>query len=264
MPVCQSAPILNRHVPNAPWLGARFGALPGVAPLDPDDWIWVLDSYSGQMNERERLLATSPDLVLGQLAGAEAAVAELFDTVLERLDARPDFHRERGAMMHCPDGRCVPLDRTQPLATLGRLVQEDLCVLQKPEGADEHVLTAAVLCFPAQWTLAQKLGHPLVRIHRPVAPYDEGVAQRVQRLFDGIQPGRPLWRANLHPAIRPDLFAPKREEDERPPLGADAQYRRSERQCLVRLPESRAVVFSIHTMMLRQRDLAGDGGPGGV
>lgn len=258
MPVNQPTPILNRVVPAAPWLGARFGSLPGVAPLDPDDWIWVLDSYHGQMNERERLLATRHDEVLAERPGSSAAVAELFRTVLDALDRHPAFERE-GTMMHCPDGRLVPLDPNQPLATLGRLVQEDLCLLEKPEGAGEHVLTAAVLCFPAHWTLAEKLGRPLSRLHDPVAVYDADVARRVQRLCDGLQPGRPLWRANFNRALRPTLFAPATEREGTPPAGPEAPYRRSERQCLLRLPETRAIVFSIHTVMMRRQDL-----PGGV
>jgi hypothetical protein len=37
-------------------------------------------------------------------------------------------------------------------------------------------LTAAILCFPASWTLAEKLGRPLGAIHGPVAGYDPGMA----------------------------------------------------------------------------------------
>jgi hypothetical protein len=51
---------------------------------------------------------------------------------------------------------------------------------------DEHVLTAAVLCFPASWHLADKIGRPLTTIHVPVKVYDETLARRVQRLFDGV------------------------------------------------------------------------------
>ena len=93
-----------------------------------------------------------------------------------------------------PDGVRVPLDRADPMATLGHLVQEDLCLMEKR--GQQHVLTAAVLCFPASWRLADKIGRPLTAIHAPVAEYDDALARRVQRLFDGVQPGRPLWRFN--------------------------------------------------------------------
>ncbi len=53
-----------------------------------------------------------------------------------------------------PDGVEVRLDSRFPLVTLGRLVQEDLCLMEKQ--GEESVLTGAILCFPASWTLGQK------------------------------------------------------------------------------------------------------------
>ena len=118
---------------------------------------------------------------------------------------------------------------------------------------DEHVLTAAVLCFPASWTLAEKAGQPLSRIHRPVGAYDVGVAQRVQRLFDGVQSGKPIWRNNYLHYNDPELYQPLSETDpaRKEPWPAHAPYTRAERQCIVRLPETGAVLFSIHTYVAR-------------
>ena len=64
----------------------------------------------------------------------------------------------------------VAIDRGDPMGTLGHLVQEDLCLMEKR--GEEHVLTAAVLCFPASWRLADKIGRPLEAIHVPVPEYD--------------------------------------------------------------------------------------------
>ena len=88
-------------------------------------------------------------------------------------------------------------------------------------------------------------------IHIPVPQYDEGIARRVQRLFDGVQVGRPLWRANSLWHGFPDLHQPKSESLPRRSYGPDAPYFRSERQVIMRLPETRAVVFSIHTFVTR-------------
>ena len=154
-----------------------------------------------------------------------------------------------------PDGAVVPLDRAAPLLTLGRLVQEDLCILEAEGGA--HVLTGAILCFPASWTLAEKIGRPLLAIHAPVAAYDAEIARRVQRMFDAIRPDRPLWRGNSLLYDDATLHQPRREGEHRPAPVART-YVRSERQCFVRLPETRAVVFSIHTYVLRRSDLSPD------
>lgn len=224
--------------------------LPGIQPLALDDWLIRDDAFAGQMAYRERLLAERRDVVLAMSETAREAALELLDLVLERAYPRA------GDRVTRPDGVSVEIDRNDPMGTLGRLVQEDFCLLQKPEGAAEHVLTAAVLCFPASWTLAEKFMRPLIRIHVPVPEYDDNIAARVQRLFDGVQPERPLWRFNRLWYDDPDLHQPRREADKRPHRRAAAvKFLRSERQSLLRLPKTRAVVFAIHTFVLARADV---------
>jgi dimethylamine monooxygenase subunit A len=195
-----------------------------------------------------------PDLVHALLPRAEPAAAELYAAVLARLAGVPGY--EVGAeSVTRPDGVVVPLDEGKPLLTLGRLVQEDLCLLEA-EG-DEHILSGAILCFPASWTLAQKIGRPLSTIHVPVPVYDEGITRRVQRMFDAIRPAQPLWRANALLYDDPTLFQPRLEgQQRRRPV--EKTYLRSERQCLLRLPQSNAVVFTIHTFVVRRSTLGAE------
>ncbi len=142
------------------------------------------------------------------------------------------------------------------MGTLARLVQEDLCLMQRR--GDEHVLAGAALCFPASWTLTEKLGRPMVSIHLPVEEYDATLARRVQRLLDGVRDGAPLWRSNALWYDDPALYQPRAENAPRPetPVAASFGYLRSERQCLVRLPQSNAVAFSIHTYVLARENVA--------
>ena len=230
-------------------------ALPGVAPLSSACWLQVDDAFAAQMAERARLIATKPDAVLAALPCAGLAVAELMDHVLSWL-ATHGAGYEVGADAVCrPDGLRVTLDRSSPramLATLGHLVQEDLCLLEKDDRTGEHVLNAAVLCFPASWRLSDKVGRPLSVIHVPVSSYDENIARRVQRLFDGVQPGRPLWRFNRLKYGTPDLHQPVPRAQ--PDDGAALGYLRAERQSVLRLPQSQACVFSIHTYVVRAAD----------
>jgi len=115
-----------------------------------------------------------------------------------------------------------------------------------------------VLCFPASWTLSEKFMQPLIGIHDTVDDYDEGIARRVQRLFDGVQVGRPLWRFNALWYADASLHQPHSVDDRRKQVDdATAPYFRSERQCIIRLPKTRAVVFSIHTYMLARASLDG-------
>ncbi|MGI3171427.1 heme-dependent oxidative N-demethylase family protein [Pseudooceanicola sp. C21-150M6] len=238
-------PILQSHIPY----DTTELRLPGTRPLGTENWLLRDDAFAAQMALRDRLIAQSRERVIGLLPEGQAAALELLDTVLRHLGADAGYIVLAEAVRR-PDGVMVTLDRSDPLGTLGRLVQSDFCLLEKTEGQAEHVLTGAVLCFPAGWTLAEKLGRPLIRIHKPVPAYDETLAKRVQRLFDGVQVGRPLWRFNHLGYVDPALFQPRREGENKYGAKREHRYIRSERQTMLRLPETGAVVFGIHTFVV--------------
>jgi hypothetical protein len=221
--------------------------------MDPATWLVVDDAFAGQMVLRERLIDERRDDVHALLPEARPAAQECLDAVLAFLK-RGDSYEVGGQVVTRPDGARVEIDRQEPLLTLGRLLQEDICVMLPGEG--EHLLGGAILCFPALWTLSEKIGRPLLRIHKPVESYHDGVARRVQRLFDGIRPDRPMWRANAHLKDSPALFTPKLEGASDPTKGANPPFLRSERQTLMRLPETGAVIFSIHTWMVAVENLS--------
>lgn len=190
-------------------------------------------------------------------ATARAAAEELLGLVLAHLDGVPGYAREAGVVRR-PDGVAVPTGGP-PLVVAGRLVQEDLLVLEKPAGEAEHRLTAAVVCFPSNWTLAEKLGMPLGRIHRPVPAYDDAVATRVQRLFDAVRPEAPLMRANLIPCAGPELHNPRPEFAPHGPGPGEVRFVRVERQTVLRLPATGAAAFSIHVYQVPLAAISGSG-----
>ncbi len=275
------------HVPVAPFAAPRTAVAPGIQPLDPADWIHLDDDFAGQMALRDDLILNRPHWATAMTPEGEAPAAELLEALSAHLATLPGYARERmpqptaaGAnppsdpapedarppapapspdpahsteALRRPDGALVPLEGP-PIATAGRLSQDDLLVMLKPEGAAEHVLVAGVLCFPAHWTLSEKIGRPLLRIHRPVPEYPGDLAARVQRLFDGVKPGHPLWRANWHFAASPDIVTPMHEAEKtaafasRLAPGEDA-WLRVERQTVLRLPRTGAVVFGVRTLI---------------
>jgi hypothetical protein len=240
-------PILHERLPVAPWMAAHTLRLPGTGPIDPADWLQRDEVFAEQMAYRDRLIALRPGEVHGLLPGAEPAAEELLSAVLAHLDGAPGYLRA-GRTIRRPDGVEVALDGP-PLVVAGRLAQEDFCLMEKPDGAAEHRLTGAILCFPSNWTLSEKLGRGLARIHLPVGVYDDAMARRVQRMFDLLRPEAPLMRANLLVYGAHDLYNPRREFDRHRPAPDEARFIRVERQVLTRLPRTRAVVFSIHTYM---------------
>ncbi len=249
----QDEPVFQSRLPFLPWMDPRTARLPGILPVEGDNWLAVDDAFAGQMALRDRLIGEAELRVHALLPEGRPAADELYARVLDRLTRTPGYAVGPTAVLR-PDGVEVPLGPAMPLRTLGRLVQEDLCLLEAGEGG-EHRLTGAILCFPASWTLAQKLGRGLLGIHEPVPPYDEGLARRVQRLFDAIRPEQPLWRMNYLTYDDWALHQPRREGEKRPrPEGHF--FVRCERQCLLRLPETRAVVFSIHTYVVKADTLS--------
>ena len=204
--------IVQSRLPFAPWMSPVTARLPGVQPV-VGPWLAVDDAYAGQMARRDQLIARVPQDVLTTLPEGQEAAAELYAMLLDLLRQMPGF-RIGTVEAERPDGQVVALDAGDPLRTLGRLVQEDLCLLQKQ--GDEHVLTGAVLCFPASWSL---------------------------------RPDQPLWRMNALVYANPELHQPRREEDPRSDRRG-GQFLRAERQTLLRLPLTGAVLFAIHTYVV--------------
>lgn len=247
----QDTAILQDRLPLFPWANPATRRLPGIQPVEGRDWLRVDEAYAGQMALRDRLIAGQPDIVHATLPQARPAAEELYATVLDWLRQEPGFtlsatHATR------PDGVTVPLDTAQPLLTLGRLIQQDLCLMES--NGIEYDLTAAILCFPASWTLAQKIGRPMTGIHQPVEIYDEALAARVHRLLSAIRPEQALWRMNFFTYDDFMLHHPRVEGDWRKqPTGKS--YVRCERQTLLRLPKTQAVLFAIHTIVVDANQL---------
>jgi hypothetical protein len=250
-------PILQTSLSFAPWMDARTRGLPGVVPFALADWLEVDNAYGAQMALRERLLSETQDQVHALAPCAQAAAVELYEMILALLPGL-GFDLQSDVAIY-PDGRAVSLDRAAPLVTLGRLVQADLCLLQPdPDatGQGEHVLTGGVLCFPSGWRLREKFMRAMMRIHDPVEIYTDELGRRVQRLMDGVQPGRGLMRGTASHSDAP--LADPRSEYEYDHGSAAPQFIRVERQGLVRLPHTRAVVFSIHTQIVRPEALSAE------
>ena len=245
--------ICQDSLPVKPWMEEKTRRLPGLHPIAPGDWLRMDEAYGPQMAYRDELLAGHRDAVFRMSETALPAAQELLDRVLQEISGTPGYVISP-EKVRCPDGRVVALDRSQPLVAAARLVQEDLVLMEKHE--TEHILTGAVLCFPASWSLEEKFGGTLTMIHVPVSPYTEDIGARVQRLFDFIKPELPMWRANYLVYSNPDLFQPRREDNRRSLDPDGPKWVRVERQCLVKLPVSGAVVFSIHTYVVPMATLS--------
>ncbi len=241
-------PWLLDHAPHTPFLEPRTARPPGLAPLGELPLALAGPDFAAQMAERERLLAAARDTcIAARPEGAEPA-RELLGHVIAAMDGREGFALEAGRWRR-PDGARVAPDADDPLASLGAMTAEDWCLLSPDPAAGEYRLLAAVLCFPSRWSLAEKLGRPLTAIHAPVPDYDAALARRVNRVFEGLRAGRPVWRVNwlVHPTAELHLPLGEGEKAAPRPARAERLYLRVERQTLTRLPGTGAVAFGIRT-----------------
>jgi hypothetical protein len=236
-------------MPPYSFLDGPYRLAMGLHALAEPDWLDLGSDAAHQMAERRRLLAERPAEVLAALPESVPAQRELFALVLEHLAQRyPDrWRRDGAALVDLASGERIPPDPAEPLMTLGGMVQEDFCLMQA--GAAGYRLTAAVLCFPTHWRLADKLGRPLDTIHAPVPGFDVRLGRPVDRFFAALQVDRPVWRANWSIVDTPELFRPPELRRRRRAIAAaqagEQLWLRVERQTLRRLPGCGAVVFGI-------------------
>lgn len=235
--------ILQEKLPFTPWAEPALARLPGMRPVE-GNWLIVDEAYATQMAYRARLLEARRAEVLMLDPGARDAASEMLELVLAALPE--GFVRDRD-VVGCPDGRTIVPDAERPLESVAALIQEDVLLLQKCDGA--YVLTGGLLCFPAAWTLSEKFMRPLSAIHHPVPSYAP-VAERVDRMFDRVRAGQPLWRANALMYHDAELHQPHSETMPRVPPKGVPRYLRSERQTILRLPRTGALAFVVHTYVV--------------
>lgn len=241
----------------------------GLRPLAPADWLWLDDRYDAEVALRHKLLDQRRDEVFQACPEAQVASTEVLELVLAFLEK---YHKERfqqiqGEKILVPGQTPSGMASTSlhPLELAGRMVQEDLCVMQAvPEDdkdAGEYRLTAAALCFPTRWNLREKIGQPMSEIHDPVPGYREQINAPVNQFMHRLTTEKSMWRVNWSLNEDPALFQPGGHGslEATPHLtfenaGAEV-FLRLERQTLRRLPKTSAILFTIRILQCPLEDL---------
>lgn len=243
--------VMQDRLAYAPWLHPVGRRLPGTQALAWRDWLVWDRASAAQIRLKLGLLRARGAEVLQLVPDAgqaeQAAALEALETV------RAWLSQYRPGAVGVPAlslSSSTPASASDCLRALAALVPEDMCLLL-PDSSGAWRLQAALLGFPASWRLADKIGRPMSAIHDSVGSYTAGMDARVGRMFELLSPDRPVWRANALLYAHPDLFQPHRVETEAP----RGQFLRSERQSLIKLPRSGAVLFSIHTTVIPEAAL---------
>ena len=206
--------------------GDRFRFEFGVRTAE-FEWFQLPSDASDRLEERQSLIAASPDRHLPWSAEADPLLDEvcsLFppsDTVGSGLQGG---------------------DRAKALASRW----EPDFVLMRGSPSGFHMVGACV-CDPSWWDPADKLGKPLEAIHSPVPTLNTALGDRIRIFLERLPVGPTLVRENwglaavpdrnLHPALdRPRLDATSR---------VSTTWIRVEHQAFRALPKSGGVAFLI-------------------
>ena len=220
-------PIPDEILPQV--IGENFRHRLGTFPVEITNWLPRDAETDLTIALKKKLLASRRDEVVGFKVGGEAVAQE--------------------AALLVSQWAGVELSSTgiNALVEASSLVADDLAVLQPVKSADGNeklLLTAAVVCCPSRWTLAEKIGHDMLAVHAPVAKYAEHVGAAVDNYFQRITVEKPVWRSNWIIQDHPALFQPVIPPG---PLLENPQdlWIRMERQTLRRLPETGGILFTI-------------------
>ncbi len=233
------------HAPSSP---AKPFVI-GLKPLPDDDFLIVDEDLPSYLHEKRELYARSFDEVFMAKESTLDAQRTVLGTILDCL------RKHHGQQFRITDTDvrlakdnsllCAPDEWSQtPLAGAALCVQDDLVLMQNsPQGWH---LAAASLCFPSSWNLAQKFGKPMREIHHPV-PLSPIMANRIDRIFDNLKPGTPVWRANWSLESDGELRQERPEKlrgENYDKLSGEIWFR-SEYQTLHKLADFNHILFTI-------------------
>ncbi len=208
----------------------------GARPLDISQWVSSVDAdWSATLEMKRNLLRERPAEVVACMEGAEEACEEAAAGVLSSMGISP--------------GHGSGLDA---LVDAALFIADDICVLT-PDDRGVPRLSAAVLCSPNRWRLAEKIGGTMSDIHGPVARYADDLASPVNAMLMRLSAEKPIWRINWGIANHPSLFQP-----DIPPVTPDMDpadmWFRVEWQTLRRMPVTGAILFTIRTYVEKLSD----------
>lgn len=211
---------------HTPWAEAAPDFAIGLRPIAPEAW---LEGGGADPARKDGLLLTEPANVWGETEVSRPAQAEVLRLIETATGGEGD--------------PALP-----PLWSAARLVADDLCLMEKRDGAWR--LAALSLCSPTFFTAGEALGKSLAELHGPVPGFGTRFLVRLERIFDALRQDMILERRNWTLVNSPDLYLPRSAEVKAqaatitPAEAAAALFLRVERQTVRTLP-SGGVLFTI-------------------
>lgn len=234
---------------------------------DEEDWLCIENTYLQRTEAKRGIIEQYRQNTILHNEMANDALRETYDTVVNYMCERYPtcFKKTAGGKItntirHCTiPGGSDQFEKIEDLiVTLGKNIEEDLLILMKNPEDGYYYLRGGTFALPSGFDPAEKLNKPLSHIHAPVPGYREKLEKPMDAYFDRIKSGR--WSSRFNWSIQPhaELYVPEANHAEQDDelevlefgdLDFSNVFLRVERQCLTRLPNTQAVLFSIRTYL---------------
>jgi dimethylamine monooxygenase subunit A len=243
------------------WAAPEFQI--GLQPIGPRDWLLFDGNYADFMYAKRKQLSLSPELFYRTMPGSLAAQRELRRMVVAHLleEHAALFSVSDGTLMCAAGNHSWDLndESVEPLWQLSDFVQEDFMLLQEIDG--RLSITATSNAYSSSGRLVAAVGRDVRWAHEPVPNLTALQGSRIDRILGSVHEDALSARFNWqitplssiffppdpHAANQTALRSVSAQLSKDPSLAPSLLHMRVERQTLRRLPETRAVAFSLHT-----------------
>lgn len=227
----------------------------GASRLDNAQWIEPDGGFKRYyQNKIQQADKNKAAVYLSQEQSIDAQT-ELSTLLLQHLvtDHSASFKRDANRLYLAEQKLSWPLDSPtlNDQDTLWRAslwIQDDICLLQpyytnkKLQG---YKLTAASVCAPSHWLLAEKMGRDFFELHSPVPDLKIKLQSSIMRVFNQLT-NKLIVRANWGITDSDTLMRLPEDQQANNNVEQESQlYLRVERQSLRKLTKTGAIVFTI-------------------
>ncbi|KAH8173685.1 hypothetical protein LIA77_07940 [Sarocladium implicatum] len=246
----------------------------GIQADEPANLITVDKDYLSRVETRRTIIEEQGSRVHGCLPTGDSAVRELYAFLMRQYlpQQYPNlFKLARGgkSIVNSATSKEFPTEWTDAdpngaLRNLAETVEEDMFLLH--DAPDGHFSDAFVCCFPSGFDPSEKLGKLLKDIHGPVPAYEK-IGASMERFFKKLEVGKNVKRTNWSVQTHARLFAATgnhiTDQDKSLLTVKDIEpeecFLRVELQTLMRLPKTRAILFSFKTYLYPIPDVKAEG-----
>lgn len=237
-----------------------------------ETWLETGPDHAEFMAAKRARLKDLPPLFYGALASSRPAQAELLKLVAAHLATEHcgDFSLEDPHLHDHIDGTTHDLSAAAPLEVIGRILEEDFILIEKVDGAD--IITAASNAYTTSGRIVSSVGRSMRFAHEFVPGLNDQLGARIDRVLANVKTAAPVVRFNWVLSTIADRLFPEGAHDANVEASAQAAvaltedhghvgdmlWIRVERQTFVRLPQTMALAFGIHTYSHRLSTIADD------